>query len=321
MRVFSMRFVGTPMMLSNSIKRQWMIMAEAIVLDPRNVDIYVNRGLSYSKRGQSHKAIADFTKAINLVPKLALAYVDRGDVYYNLGDRQKATEDFIKASILDPKCAPSLLPVSIRAVKSDSNLALDYNNEAVSALKSNNYRESIELLKKSLKASPGYVFARGNLAVAYNNMAKSIPFTRAVPFLEKSLELAPLDATTLKNLGAAQDALKQHHEHRFCTAEDLDLMNITALHLEPLDRYEFDYFVRSKSGTLCFYRHMQHISITDAFEKGPLVISMKSESDDELRVPVTIDGHQTFAYIDTGSTSVLVDQVCREIIRLRVFCR
>jgi tetratricopeptide (TPR) repeat protein len=54
---------------------------KAIVLWPKNAVAYYNRGLAYSKKGESNSALKDFETAIALKPTYADAYFARGNAY------------------------------------------------------------------------------------------------------------------------------------------------------------------------------------------------------------------------------------------------
>ena len=47
---------------------------EAITLDPKHSDAYINRGMAWSIEGDNDNAIADFTDAIKLDPKRGFAF-------------------------------------------------------------------------------------------------------------------------------------------------------------------------------------------------------------------------------------------------------
>ena len=61
-----------------------------------------SRGFVYNNKGEYHKAIIAFTKAIELDPSLALAYNNRGWAYIELGQYEQAIADYDKAIELDP---------------------------------------------------------------------------------------------------------------------------------------------------------------------------------------------------------------------------
>ena len=49
--------------------------SEAVRIDPNNAKAYYDRGLAYRSNGKRDKAIADFSEAIRLDPNNAAAYV------------------------------------------------------------------------------------------------------------------------------------------------------------------------------------------------------------------------------------------------------
>jgi tetratricopeptide (TPR) repeat protein len=68
-------------------------------------EAYTNRGNIYADKGETDKAIADFTHAINLDPTRDDAFAARGVQYYNQGDYKHAVADFDAAIRLDPSDA------------------------------------------------------------------------------------------------------------------------------------------------------------------------------------------------------------------------
>ncbi len=75
---------------------------KAIELDPSFAFAYNNRGWAYIELEQYEQAIVDSTKAIELDPSLALAYNNRGWAYIELGQYEQAIADYDKAIELDP---------------------------------------------------------------------------------------------------------------------------------------------------------------------------------------------------------------------------
>jgi tetratricopeptide (TPR) repeat protein len=67
--------------------------------------VYNNRGEAWDDRGDSDKAIADYTKAIEINPQYISAYYNRGVAWYDKGDYDKAIVDYTKAIEIDPKFA------------------------------------------------------------------------------------------------------------------------------------------------------------------------------------------------------------------------
>jgi tetratricopeptide (TPR) repeat protein len=76
--------------------------SEAMRLDPTDATPVVNRGLAYSRKGDSNRAIADYTEAIRLNPNYGIAFHNRGAAYLKKGDNRRAIADFNEAIRLDP---------------------------------------------------------------------------------------------------------------------------------------------------------------------------------------------------------------------------
>src|SRR6478609_5042777 len=64
---------------------------------------YNNRGFVYWRKGDTDRAIADYTEAIRLDPKFAVAYANRGLAHSDKGDTRRAIADYNEAIRLDPK--------------------------------------------------------------------------------------------------------------------------------------------------------------------------------------------------------------------------
>tara|TARA_B100001123_G_scaffold450700_1_gene623050 strand:+ start:270 stop:1370 length:1101 start_codon:yes stop_codon:yes gene_type:complete len=76
--------------------------SEAIRLDPRDSNSYVDRGLSYSRLSQNDRAIQDYDEAIRLNPDSPKTYIYRAGAYYDLGQYDRAIQDYDEAIRLDP---------------------------------------------------------------------------------------------------------------------------------------------------------------------------------------------------------------------------
>ena len=80
----------------------------AIQLDPNNLWAYDRRGEAHADQGDYQGAIADYTEIIRLDDKNVVAYALRGMNYQRLGDTQEAIKDFNQAIQLDPNNAVAL---------------------------------------------------------------------------------------------------------------------------------------------------------------------------------------------------------------------
>jgi len=70
--------------------------------EPTDVTGFIDRGNRYSRNGVYHKAIEDYTKAIELDPESADAYYNRGCSWYEVGKNTESIVDLTRAIELDP---------------------------------------------------------------------------------------------------------------------------------------------------------------------------------------------------------------------------
>ena len=73
---------------------------EAIRLNPKYTNAYINRGHAYGYLGQYERAIQDYDEAIQIDPLAADAYYHRGRAYQELGRQEHAERDLAKAKAL-----------------------------------------------------------------------------------------------------------------------------------------------------------------------------------------------------------------------------
>jgi len=66
----------------------------AIGLDPKNSDIYNNRGIAKKKLNDLKGAIDDYNKSLTLDPTNYRVYLNRGIAKFENGDEQGACSDF-----------------------------------------------------------------------------------------------------------------------------------------------------------------------------------------------------------------------------------
>ncbi|HEY0051287.1 MAG TPA: TonB family protein, partial [Pyrinomonadaceae bacterium] len=75
--------------------------SRAIELNPKEVSVYLNRGLAHYNQKNYDLAAADYDKAIELNPKDSMLYFNRGNSFEKMGNLQKAVGDYRKAFELD----------------------------------------------------------------------------------------------------------------------------------------------------------------------------------------------------------------------------
>ncbi len=74
----------------------------AIEFDPQNINVYINRGITYSTQEQHQQAIEDYKEAIALDARNVDSYISRGIAYSGLGKHQQAIQDYNNAIAIDP---------------------------------------------------------------------------------------------------------------------------------------------------------------------------------------------------------------------------
>lgn len=74
----------------------------AISIDRRYADAYYNRGLLYIRQGKYEQAVKDFTEVIKYRKKDADVYNNRGNAYTQMGKPEPALDDYNTALMIDP---------------------------------------------------------------------------------------------------------------------------------------------------------------------------------------------------------------------------
>ena len=79
-----------------------MVVERRHLQEPTDAAGFVNRGNRYSRNGVYHKAIEDYTKALELDPESADAYYNRGCSWYEAGKNTESIADLTRAIELNP---------------------------------------------------------------------------------------------------------------------------------------------------------------------------------------------------------------------------
>lgn len=67
---------------------------KALIRNPENYDVYIDKGLAFLELGDNKNAIKTFTEAISISPKEAYAYDCRAESYMRLEKYQEALDDY-----------------------------------------------------------------------------------------------------------------------------------------------------------------------------------------------------------------------------------
>jgi tetratricopeptide (TPR) repeat protein len=149
---------------------------------------YSNRGVSYSDLGQSDKAIADFSEAIEIDPKFRDAYASRGNAYGNLGQWNKEIADCSRAIEIDPKCV------------------IAYSDRGIAYCNLGQWDKAITDFSRAIVIDPNYIKAYSNRGVAYGNLGQ---WNKEITDCSKAIEIDPNHAKAYYNRGVAYSNLGQ----------------------------------------------------------------------------------------------------------------
>lgn len=94
---------------SDLLERSIAEYAQAIQLDPTNVDLYLSRGDVRRDAGRFELALADYSRALNFEPESSRAFLQRGNLYYAMAQQrvrvanlERALDDYTAALKFDP---------------------------------------------------------------------------------------------------------------------------------------------------------------------------------------------------------------------------
>ena len=160
----------------------------AIEKHPQDVIAYINRGTAYYATQQYDKAVADFTRTIKIAPAEAKAYNNRANAYEELGKFEKARADYSKAIQINPMYVEA------------------YFNRGSFYAKRGEYEKAIADFDKATEINPQHYKAYYNKAVAVEQIGR---WTEAIEAYEGFLRYAPVQlAAQRKHAEQRIDILK-----------------------------------------------------------------------------------------------------------------
>ncbi|MGA8270287.1 MAG: tetratricopeptide repeat protein [Candidatus Sulfotelmatobacter sp.] len=149
---------------------------QAILLDPKNVNLYLDfANISYT-HGSFHVGIDVINDGLGLQPKAAPLYFARGVLYVQLADYDKAEADFEKAYELDP------------------NQSLSAAAQGLAAAQQNDFGRALANVQTSLARKPDDAFLlylQADILAAQNADPGTPDFQLALRSARKAVELRP----------------------------------------------------------------------------------------------------------------------------------
>ena len=152
--------------------------SNAIELDEKNTEYYLNRASLLAKGKEYDKAQLDYAAAVKLNPRGTEAYAGRGMIFLENGDLSSALADFEKVLERDPRNTAALYSMGIafkRQKRSD---------------------KALEAFNMLLKIDPRYAAASYQIAGIY---ARSGKIDAACVWLEEAVSNGFRDRETMEN--------------------------------------------------------------------------------------------------------------------------
>jgi len=143
---------------------------EAMVADPNNAVLYVDRGNLFWRQGKFWDAIYDYNRAIELNPGLAAAHFNRGNVYNAVGIYDWATIDYEAAAAID---------ATLFAVRNNTG---DIYNRTL------DYQSAVVALDQFVATAPDLAIGYANRAVGHLGLAQ---LDLALADANRAIELEP----------------------------------------------------------------------------------------------------------------------------------
>lgn len=175
---------------------------------------FFNRGIAWTRKSDSDRALADFNRAIQVDATYARAYSARGAVYGKQGQTDLALIDFNRAIALDPHCAPAranrasalmrsrdldgALADAEAAIRIDPNYARGYTARAAVYLRRNGFALALADANRALALDPALAAAYDTRGVIH---ARQRHFDQAISDFDQAIRLDPFLAAAYNDRG------------------------------------------------------------------------------------------------------------------------
>lgn len=186
---------------------------KAWLLNPENPDVLINLGASRAIDGEKNEAVALLRRAVALRPEDAVAWANLGRALYERGDTADGLAALEKASSLEPDNALTLSSLGVAYLRekrrAEARRCLDRAlelqpldvstlNDAIGlALADQRFVDAAELQERVARLSLADAAAQYRAGQLW---LKNDQPVRAIPFLQRALELAPGRADWRRNL-------------------------------------------------------------------------------------------------------------------------
>ena len=131
---------------------------------------FSNRGLAYSSKGETDRAIQDYDQSIRLNPQNAATFNNRGNAYLNKHQSDRAIQDYDQAVRLDPKYADA------------------FSNRGLAYAQKRQFARSIQDSEQAIRLNPQSARAFNTRGSAYIGLGE---FDRAIADFDQATRLNP----------------------------------------------------------------------------------------------------------------------------------
>ena len=183
---------------------------------------YVNRGMAFKQQGNTDRALAAFTKALQLDPNHLPAYFKRGNTYLDRADYDRAIADYTQALRLDPNNPSAYMNRGLahakkgnfdavindcsEAVRLDPKLAQAYSIRAAAYWERGERHRAIADYSLALRCDPKNALAYNGRGLAF---AEEGDYDRAIADYTQALRCEPRLGVGYLNRGTAYRAKNQ----------------------------------------------------------------------------------------------------------------
>ena len=193
-----------------------LIITGAIELNPRDRNIYNNRGIAKISMKDIDGAIADYNKALEINPKFTNSYINRSNALLMKKDIRGAIKDLNQAIIIRPHYANAYLLRGLarfelndyasalrdfdQCIKLDPQNAYAYNNRGIVKQKLEDFKGAINDYNLALQLDPTMANAYLNRGIAKENLK-----------YRDTIRITPLQPSSIQNLHSIQKMLITAH--------------------------------------------------------------------------------------------------------------
>ena len=189
-KVRPLNYLGTEYLDEGNSEKAIACWSKAIEIQPNFKILYFNRGVAFKTQKKWQEAIKDFSTVISIDSSEARSYFFRGEMYSNVKDMENALNDFKRVVYIDPNYKNGWY-----------NLGVCY----ASLLK---WDDAIVAFEQSIARDSTFVSSYINKGVCLERMGKWQP---ALENYEKALKIDPTNINAIKNRDLLKNTISKQN--------------------------------------------------------------------------------------------------------------